>query len=88
MQDRKALQRVVRSAEHNTGGALPHLLDVYTRWCRTKARRILKDSSHPDNGLFSLLRSGRRYRIHKANSERFRRSFYPQAIRILNEDIA
>ena len=82
--DRNRLQRVARAAERTIGGVLPTLQDIYTRRCRSKAKRIIKDSSHPNNSLFALLRSGKRYRSLKANTERLRRSFYPQAIRLLN----
>ncbi|KAK3567067.1 hypothetical protein QTP86_009263 [Hemibagrus guttatus] len=40
------------------------------------ARKIVKDLSHPNNGLFSVLQSGKRFRSLKANTERLRRSFY------------
>ncbi len=52
--NRKALQRVVRTARHIVGGELPSLQDIYTRRCVRKARRIIKDSSH---SLLSLLPS-------------------------------
>ncbi|KAK1804001.1 hypothetical protein P4O66_003762 [Electrophorus voltai] len=55
-QDRQALQRVVRSAEHITHTELPDLQSIYYKWCQTKARRIVKDSTHLNNRLFSLLR--------------------------------
>ncbi len=51
--NRKALQRVVRTARHIVGGELPSLQDIYTRWCTRKARRIIKDSSHPSHRLLS-----------------------------------
>ncbi|KAK1805863.1 hypothetical protein P4O66_012913 [Electrophorus voltai] len=54
-----ALQRVVRSAEHITHTELPDLQTIYHKRCQTKARRIVKDPTHPNNRLFSLLRSGR-----------------------------
>ncbi len=60
--NRKALQRVVRTARHIVGGELPSLQDIYTRRCIRKARRIIKDSSHPSHRLLSLLPSGRRLR--------------------------
>ncbi len=60
--NRKALQRVVRTARHIVGGELPYLQDIYTRRCIRKARRIIKDSSHPSHRLLSLLPSGRRLR--------------------------
>ncbi len=74
--------------EHTVGGALPCLKDIYTRCCKNNARTIIKDPNHPDNGLFSLLRSRRRYRIHQASTERLRKSIYHQAPMILNEDTA
>ncbi|KAI5090308.1 gastrula zinc finger protein XlCGF28.1-like [Silurus meridionalis] len=86
MQDRRALQRVVRSAERTIHTELPDLQDIYSMRCRTRARKIVKDLSHPNNGLFSLLRSGKRFRSLKANTERMRRSFFPQAIRCLNQE--
>ncbi len=58
--NRRALQRVVRTARHIVGGELPSLQDIYTRRCTRKARRIIKDSSHPSHSLLSLLHSGRR----------------------------
>ena len=87
VQEQKALQRVVKTAGRITGGALPSIQDIYTRRCRSKSKRILEDNSHPAHGLFVLLKSGKRYRIHKTGLERFRKSFYPHAIRILNDDM-
>ncbi|KAI4876984.1 hypothetical protein NFI96_002431 [Prochilodus magdalenae] len=60
--ERKALQRVVRTAQYITGVQLPNLLDLYTSCCLRKTRRILKDSTHPSHCLFSQLPSGRRFR--------------------------
>ncbi|KAK1792916.1 hypothetical protein P4O66_001642 [Electrophorus voltai] len=61
-QDRQALQRVVRSAEHITHMELPDLQSIYYKRCQTKARRIVKDPTHPNNRLFSLLREQRSHR--------------------------
>ncbi len=46
--------------------------------------KIIKDSNHPGNHLFILLPSGKRYRSMLAKTERLSRSFFPQAIRLLN----
>ena len=43
--NRKALQRVVRSAQRITGGKLPALQDTYTTQCHRKAIRIIKDNT-------------------------------------------
>ncbi len=83
-QDCKALQRVVRLAERISGSALPSLQDIYLKRCRSRAAKIIKDSNHPGNHLFCLLPSGKRFRSMMAKTERLRRSFFPQAIRLLN----
>jgi len=69
-QDRRALQRVVRLAECTIGTTLPTLQDLYSKRCRTRACRIMKDPHHPHNKLFQLLRSGKRLRSHAARTER------------------
>ncbi len=82
--NRRALQRVVRIARHIVGGELPSLQDIYTRRCTRKARRIIKDSSHPSHRLLSLLPSGRRFCSIRSRTSRLRDSFFPQAIRLMN----
>ncbi len=82
--NRRALQRVVRTAHHIVGGELPSLQDIYTRRCVRKGRRIIKDSSHPSHRLLSLLPSGRRFRSIRSRTSRLRDSFFPQAIRLMN----
>ncbi len=83
-QDCKALQRVVRLAERISGSTLPSLQDIYLKRCKSRAAKIIKDSNHPGNHLFILLPSGNRFRSMMAKTERLRRSFFPQAIRLLN----
>ncbi len=83
-QDCKALQRVVRLAERISGSALPSLQDIYFKRCKSRAAKIIKDSNHPSNRLFITLPSGKRFRSMMAKTERLRRSFFPQAIRLLN----
>ncbi len=83
-QDCKALQRVVRLAERISGSTLPSLQDIYLKRCRSRSVKITKDSNQPGNSLFILLPSGKRFRSLMAKTERLRRSFFPQAIRLLN----
>ncbi len=82
--NRKALQRVMRTARHIVGGELPSLQDIYTGRCVRKAQRIIKDSSHPLHSLLSLLPSGRCLRSIRSRTSRLRDSFFPQAIRLMN----
>ncbi|KAK1803581.1 hypothetical protein P4O66_020995 [Electrophorus voltai] len=80
-QDRQALQRVVHSAERITHLEVTDLQIIYYKQCQTKARRIVKDPTQPNNRLFSLLRSEKSFHSLKTNTERLKRSFFPQAIR-------
>jgi hypothetical protein len=82
--ERKALQRVVRTAQYITGAKLPAIQDLYTMRCQRKALKIVKDSSHPSHRLFSLLLHDKRYRSAKSRSKRLVNSFYPQAMKPLN----
>uniref|UniRef100_A0A674ENP9 Reverse transcriptase domain-containing protein n=1 Tax=Salmo trutta TaxID=8032 RepID=A0A674ENP9_SALTR len=82
--NRKALQRVVRTAQYITGAKLPDIQDLYTRWCQRKAQKMVKDSSHPSHRLFSLLPHRKRYWSAKSRTKRFHNSFYPQAKRLFN----
>ena len=87
VQDRRALRRVVRSAERTIGTELCGLDSIYAKRCKTRAAKILRDPGHPNHVLFTLLssgRGGRRYQSCMAKTERLRRSFFPQAIRYLN----
>ncbi len=78
------LQSVARTAHHIVGGELPSLQDIYTRRCIRKARRNINDSSNPSRKLLSLLPSGRRLRSIRSRTSRLRDSFFPQAIRLMN----
>ena len=82
--DRKALQRVVKTAQRITGTPLPAIEDIQRKRCLRRARSILKDSSHPDHGLFNLLPSGRRFRSLRTRTSRSRNSFFPTAVSLLN----
>ncbi|XP_055501117.1 uncharacterized protein LOC129702998 [Leucoraja erinacea] len=66
--ERRALQRVVHRAQRIIGTQLPALEGIYHTRSLRKAVRIHKDSSHPCNGLFELLPSGRRYKAFYAQT--------------------
>ncbi|KAK1802037.1 hypothetical protein P4O66_004369 [Electrophorus voltai] len=79
--DRQALQRVVHSAERITHMELPDLQTIYYKRCQTKARRIVKDPTHPNNRLFSLLRSPRHnHRRHNLSNLTDSQRFTPSHI--------
>ena len=47
--DRKALQRVVSTAQYITGAKLPAIQDLYTRRCQRKALKIVKRPPPPQS---------------------------------------
>ena len=49
------------------------------------SKRYSSDTSHPLRSEYVLLPSGRRYRQVKARTERYRLSFIPASIRLLNK---
>jgi hypothetical protein len=82
--DRKALQRVVCTAQYITRAKLPAIQDLSTRRCQRKPLKIVKDSSHPSHRLFSLVPHGKRYQSAKSRSKSLLKSFYLRTIRLLN----
>lgn len=52
VQDCKALQRLVKSAQAITGTALPALESLYQTRTIRRATNIIKDNSHPQHSLF------------------------------------
>uniref|UniRef100_A0A8C1PS38 Reverse transcriptase domain-containing protein n=1 Tax=Cyprinus carpio TaxID=7962 RepID=A0A8C1PS38_CYPCA len=82
--DRKVLQRVVKIAQRITGTPLTAIEDIQRKRCLRQARSILKESSHPEHRLFNLLPSRRRFRSLPTRTSRFRNSFFPTAVSLLN----
>ncbi|KAI5608791.1 gastrula zinc finger protein XlCGF28.1-like, partial [Silurus asotus] len=82
--ERKALQRVVKTAQRITGTQIPAVKHLHHSRCLRKAHSIIKDSSHPSHKLFNLLPSQRRYRNLHTRTSRFRDSFFPSTITLLN----
>ena len=81
---RKALQRIINTAQKTVGCPLPTLEELHSSRCLKKAQNIIKDTHHPGHSLFELLPSGRRYRSLNTRTNRLKHSFYPTAITTLN----
>lgn len=83
--DKKRIQRVINTAQKIVGCPLPSLEEIATSRLMSKATKIALDCSHPGHQLFELLPSGRRFRCPKTRTSRFKNSFFPKAITVLNE---
>ena len=73
-------------AQYITVAKVPAIQYLYTRRCQRKVLKMVKDSSHPSHRLFSLLLHCKLYRSTKSRSKRLLKSFYPQAIRLLEKE--
>ena len=83
--NRKALQRVVKTAERISGCNLPPIQVLFDERCVSKARGIIKDKTHPNHSLFRMLPHGKRLGSLAATSNRMQKSFFPRTVRLLNE---
>ena len=60
---------------------------LYERRCVQKGKAIMSDSKHVLVDFFEVLPSGRRIKESKCRTTRTKKSFVPQAIRLLNKHI-
>uniref|UniRef100_A0A8C9SC26 Reverse transcriptase domain-containing protein n=1 Tax=Scleropages formosus TaxID=113540 RepID=A0A8C9SC26_SCLFO len=84
IQDKKALQRVVKTAQGIIGTQLPAVQDTYATRCLRMMMRIMKDHSHPTLALFSSLPSAKLLRFIRTCTARYKNSFYPTAVKVYN----
>eukprot|EP00061_Rhincodon_typus_P003472 g20179.t1 len=82
--DSKKLQNVVCTAQTITEANLPSMDSIFMTCCHGKAANIIKDPSHPSNDLLQPLPSGRKYRSLNTCTSRFKNSFFPAIIRLMN----
>jgi hypothetical protein len=84
--NRKALQRVVQSAQCITGGKQADLQDTYTTRCHRKAKKIIKDNNHPSHCLFTPLstQKERSVQVHQSRDRETEKSFSLKTIILLN----
>ena len=61
------------------------LQELYESRVRKKAKGMYEDESHSLAKYFDLMPSGKRFRVPYCHSQRFKRTFVPQAIALLNK---
>uniref|UniRef100_A0A3P8WVL5 Peptidase M12B domain-containing protein n=1 Tax=Cynoglossus semilaevis TaxID=244447 RepID=A0A3P8WVL5_CYNSE len=85
MQEKKQLQRVIKTAQWIIGSPLPCLEDIHSDRLLRRARKIRDDPAHPGHTLFTTLPSGR-LRVLKTRTNRMKNSFFPTAVKRLLQD--
>ena len=84
IKEKNRMQGIVKVCSKSAGTPLDGVHDLHKARSLKKARAILADSSHPLWGEFMLLPSGRRYSLPRCRTKRFKRSFIPAVIPIVN----
>ena len=85
LKNRKKLVRIEKQCRKIVGNNIHSLSDLYEARVIQKALTIHKDPSHCLNNVMEILPSGRRFRSINSRTNRFRNTFFPTAIKLLNE---
>lgn len=86
-QSKSKLQRLVQTAMKVMGRTEKlSLQSIYEQSVLRQARRVLSDPSHILHAEYELLPSGRRFRIPKTKLNRYKYSFIPNSVKILNQN--
>lgn len=88
LEERKALQRVIQTAERITGTQLPSIETIYTERCQKRGGRIMKDLSRPAHSLLKQKHCSYNLRHKRADSFKnktgqFFNSFFPATARLM-----
>ena len=82
--DKNKLDKIIKYAKKM--GIVNHYSQMlYEKSITVFARKVWRDSSHPLNYHFDLLKSGKRLRIPNIKTSRFRQSIIPASISYLNQ---
>ena len=78
------MDRIVRLASKTIGTTLPRMDELYEIYMMKKIRDILKDTSHPLHEFYHVAQSGCRYIYERTRTNRYRNTFLPTSVRLLN----
>ena len=81
---RNRLLKIANTASKIIGLPVPSVTEITNRAVLRKAVAVSTDPSHPLYDEFEVMPSGRRYRTAKCSKVKFRNSFIPNAVRVLN----
>ena len=82
--NRVPLDRIVRSASKTIGTTLPTVDELYEIYMMKKTRDILKDTSHPLHEFYHVAQSGCRYISERTRTNRYRNTFLPTSVKLIN----
>lgn len=84
VKNKNRIERMVNQGNKITGRKQMAMAQLSHRQVLGKAENILLDDSHPLYSEFHLLPSGSQYRTPLSKTNRFKNSFVPSAVKLLN----
>ena len=85
VKERNSLNQIIKWSGRLIGESQLCLQSLYTRQVQRLASSISADDSHPLASEFQLLPSGRRFIVPRVRTTRYRNSFVPAAVSLLNK---
>ncbi len=85
LKERNSFTQIIKWSGRLIGTTQPCLGSLYTRQLQQLATSISNDASHPLVSEFQLLPSGRRFIVPRSKTTRYRNSFVPAAVSLLNK---
>ena len=83
-QDKSKLEKIVRKAM-KLGIRTTQLFELYQVYVMKQVNKIMMDNSHPLNSYYVFLRSGRRLRVPRQRTNRYKKSFVPKSVTLYNQ---
>ncbi|ELU10602.1 hypothetical protein CAPTEDRAFT_123110 [Capitella teleta] len=82
--DEKKIRRIQKIAQSISGGNITQWRTNTIKRTIKLAKKIMQDQRHPLNRHYKLLPSGRRLSIPRIRTARFKRTFIPSSIILIN----
>ena len=84
VKNRNKLENIVKLSSKIINSQQRSLGQFCSNQVNKKALKIIDDKNHILNNRFELMQSGRRYRLPICKTNRYRLSFIPHAIKVVN----
>ena len=84
VEDLKKLWKIIKWSGWNGVTKAKHLEELYKDNMLSLSNKVCDNTDHPLNTFYKVLPSGRRYRVVKKRTSRFRNSFIPISISEMN----
>ena len=85
LKNKNILNKIVNVCSKTVGMKQVNLTELYEWRVKVKAKKIVNESSHTLAKYYAVLPSGKRFRCPKLKTLRYKNSFMPRSIQLLNQ---